>query len=212
MENQKKNFIWAGILLTTIIALFVLNLWGQAKFKPQTDLKNIQKTEATTENKSNDNQLSLDDFEGLSFMDGKAFNKEDYKDKLLIVNFWASWCHNCRHEMPDLQKFYDKTKDGDKVAFITVNLTDGVGETEEKAKAYLSENKFTLPTILDKEQQLFGKLGLSAVPVTAIINKDGKALPLMAFNNKVYYFHIGAITEEMLDQYVELILEEGTNS
>lgn len=216
MQDKKKTFIFALALLGTLLLLFSLKFYNDQVLNPPQIPQNVSKTQQNTPSvdsgKQNLNQLVLEDFEGLQFIDGTSFKAEDYKNKRLVVNFWASWCHNCRDEMPELQNFYNNTKEQEDVAFISVNLTDGKMETEETAKAYLKKHQFSMPTILDKEGQLFKKLGLKVVPITAILDKNGQAVPLMEYNGRIFYFHVGGINEKTILEYLNLLTEEGKNS
>ena len=89
--------------------------------------------------------------------------------KLVAINFWATWCGPCRMEMPGFEKlFRDKTGEG--FTILAIN------EDKERAKldAYLKEKTVTFPVLVDQEQKLSEKLGITALPTTILVGADGR--------------------------------------
>ena len=106
-----------------------------------------------------------------SFTDanGKSATTADLKDKVVFINFWASWCPPCRAEMPDLEKLYQKLKDDEQFVFLFMN------EDEDKNKAiqYLEKNNFTMPLHYasgNVPKEIFS----GSLPTTVVLNKEGK--------------------------------------
>lgn len=126
-----------------------------------------------------DGQVSAEEskafFAQLKFYDaeGKAHSFSDFEGKTIVVNYWASWCGPCQHEMPDIQKFYDAHKDDEDFVFISINSTDGNRETKEKADAYMKDNGFTFPYYYDNDLDIPYKLGLGSLPTTFSVLRNG---------------------------------------
>ena len=97
---------------------------------------------------------------------GSNFNLKEHKGKVILVNFWATWCPPCVAEMPSLQKLYADYKD--KVVFVLV-AEDKVA----KVNTYLKENEFNFKVYYSKSnapKELVSKV----IPTTYILNKEGK--------------------------------------
>lgn len=112
---------------------------------------------------------------------GTFYTLSQYTGKVVVLNFWASWCPPCKAEMPELEALNIKWReehskeDGDKTApvFLTINMTDGMQETKEKALKFLSDNKYTFTTLFDEESNAAIAYEIYAIPTTVIIGKDG---------------------------------------
>ena len=128
--------------------------------------------------------------------DGTAYKLSDFRGKPVILNFWASWCGPCKMEMPDIQTSFDTY--GEKIHYLTVNLTDGSQETVESASSYISEEGYTFPVYYDTSIEAAMAYGVNAVPVTYFIDAQG---------NFVAYYQ-GAMSESILQQGVDMLLSE----
>ena len=87
--------------------------------------------------------------------------------KITVINFWATWCPPCREEMPELETFFLKNQQ--KVNFYAVNMQ----ESSEKINIFLSNKKYTMPILLDKDGSVGKIFQVTAIPTTIIVNKSG---------------------------------------
>ncbi len=100
--------------------------------------------------------------------DGSVLDMASLRGKVIVMNFWATWCGPCRTELPLFQKTIEKYRDDSGVAFLAVS-TD---EDREFVRPYLEQNKHQLPVVFaEKLDELFN---VTAIPTTIIINRDGK--------------------------------------
>lgn len=106
--------------------------------------------------------------------DGNAVNLSDFIGKPTIVNFWASWCGPCKMEMPDFDEKYKEL--GEEIHFVMVNMTDGVQETVEKAKAFVEESGYSFPVYYDTDMDAAMTYGVSSIPSTFFIDAEGHAI------------------------------------
>ena len=108
----------------------------------------------------------------LETLEGETVSLEDYRGKIVLINFWATWCPYCRDEMPDLQKLYDNNKDDD---FIVLAID--VAEEKSLAEKYIKEGGYTFPVLLDKDGAVaYKKYLVGGLPASFFIDKDGTLL------------------------------------
>jgi peroxiredoxin len=107
--------------------------------------------------------FNLKDIEG--GMEGLA----DYKGKVIILNFWATWCPNCIEEMPSLQRLWEKFR----VKGVEV-IAVAVDRKIDNVKSFAQRLGLTFPVLLDTDGMVRKNYEVSALPITYIIGKDGK--------------------------------------
>ncbi|HKJ30889.1 MAG TPA: TlpA disulfide reductase family protein [Balneolales bacterium] len=98
---------------------------------------------------------------------GQNVSLQQFRGKVIFINFWASWCPPCVAEMPDIYNLYKKVKSPD-IAFLMISL-DSNGE---KAKKFIKRKGFTFPTYL-LNGPLPSVYSTSAIPTTYVISKSG---------------------------------------
>jgi len=114
----------------------------------------------------------LKKYEDLTFFNSKKeqINLNDFKGKLILLNFWATWCAPCKEEMPSLD-LLDKKANLDKLKIFPINVGQ---ESEEKAINFFNDLKIkNLDTYFDSPITLAKKFGLRGIPTTILLNKDG---------------------------------------
>lgn len=104
----------------------------------------------------------------LTGLDGKQWSLKDLRGKVVLVNFWATWCPPCRKEMPDLQEFHTKLKDK---GLVILAITD---EDAGKAQPFIAEKKYTFPVLLDPGRKVNEAFRVDGIPKTFIFNREGK--------------------------------------
>jgi peroxiredoxin len=109
-------------------------------------------------------------FSGLT-PDARAISTTDLEGKVVLVNFWASWCNECRPEMPALQRLHrDLASRG--LSVIGINA----GENGATIRRYARELGLTFPLVLDRHGDINALYGVVALPATFIIGRDGRAV------------------------------------
>jgi len=108
---------------------------------------------------------------GLSLKDlqGAPRPLEAYRGKVVVLNFWATWCEPCRDEMPSLNRLRQSLK-GLPVELFAVN----VGEGEARINAFLGKVPVDFPVLLDRDAQASKAWKVRLMPTTFILGKDGR--------------------------------------
>jgi len=104
----------------------------------------------------------------LTGLDGKTYTLSKLRGKVVMLDFWATWCGPCRIEMPHVQKLHSEFKSKGLVVF-GVNY----GETSTRVKPFIAKNMYDFTILMDKDQQVGGHYQVSGIPALFIIDKQG---------------------------------------
>ena len=107
------------------------------------------------------------DFDTLD-LDGKVWSLSKLKGKVVFVNFWATWCSPCREEMPSMQRLYTKLPK-DKFEMIALFNND----KKPAVRKFVSQLGLTFPILSDEHNFAGTKYGLTGLPETFIVDKQG---------------------------------------
>lgn len=100
--------------------------------------------------------------------DDKTYRLADYRGKVVVLNFWATWCPPCRYEMPSMERAHQKTI-GEDIAILAVN----VGEDETTVFAFTGQYPVSFPLPLDRDGSVIAKYPVIGLPTTFIIDPRG---------------------------------------
>lgn len=173
-----------GLMGLTIIGLLVGGIYFNSN---QTTPTSTPKKEVGAQNSFSASNLSLDT------LDGKKTSLYPTNGKPTLLVFWASWCKHCKKEMPNFQKAYERYKD--KMNFVAVDKT--FQDKEKDVKAYMKENNFTFPVLLDKAGIAFKDYNVKGVPTNFIISSK-KTVTLKK---------VGVMTAKDLDKEIIKVLQ-----
>ncbi|MGL1935961.1 MAG: TlpA family protein disulfide reductase [Fibrobacterales bacterium] len=112
----------------------------------------------------------------LSDIEGITHSVDEYKGKVVVLDFWATWCVTCRYVFPKLNEIY-KSSASDKVAILGIN-TDKKFK-KKKLKKYIKKNRIEYPVLFDQKSTLAPKLGVTAVPSLMVFDTTGKLIAHM---------------------------------
>ncbi|MCI0650002.1 MAG: TlpA family protein disulfide reductase [Chloroflexi bacterium] len=131
------------------------------------------------------------DFSLALFNTGETLRLSDLRGKVVVLNFWASWCPPCRQEAPAFEQVWQAYKDQG-VVFVGVDIWD----TDQEAVKFLQEFGITYPTGPDPTGEIAIDYGLTGIPETYFITPDGM----------IAHKAIGIVQEETLAQTIEALL------
>jgi thiol-disulfide isomerase/thioredoxin len=105
----------------------------------------------------------------LASLDGKPQRLEDYRGRVVLVNFWATWCAPCLEEMPSLEKLR-RSLDAQRFVVLAVNVGEGPGA----ASAFAEKMNLGFTFLLDRETKTSKAWGARVLPATFIVDPAGK--------------------------------------
>lgn len=105
----------------------------------------------------------------LPMLNGQNLTLSEQQGKVVILNFWASWCEPCKTEAPELQNFYEQYRDD--VEIVAVNITK---KDQPKAAAqFVEDYRLTFPVVLDEVGDVTTMFGAFTIPTTVILDGEG---------------------------------------
>ena len=105
----------------------------------------------------------------LKDLDGRAHRLADYRGRVVLINFWATWCGPCRDEMPSIQRLKEKLG-GRPFTVLAVNLD----EPESRIRKFLSEMKVDFTVLLDPERKVARAWDARILPASFLIGPGGR--------------------------------------
>ncbi len=130
---------------------------------------NPQFTAALAKLEADDQSRKRADFT-LTDLQGKAWTLQALRGKVVMVNFWATWCDPCRREMPDLEKLYRRFKNQ---GLVVLAISD---DDAGKVKQLIVDKRFTYPVLLDPGRKVTGLFRVEGIPKSFVYDRDGKLI------------------------------------
>lgn len=124
----------------------------------------------------------------LPSLEGKAVSLSNFRGKVVLLNFFATWCPPCRAEMPDLEATYKELKSKG-LEIVAVDLQ----EDQATVSGYTKSLGLTFTVLLDRGADVFGQYRITGLPTTYFIDREGV----------VREFTIGALNKKLIMQKVE---------
>lgn len=183
-EPTAKPFRWSSLLLWVFV-IGLLGFWGWGL---------VQTNKTRPEVGQMAPEFEVQFLDGYDWDGRSTANLDDFEGKLVVLNFWASWCVECRVEAEALEASWQKYKDRG-VVFLGVAHVD----VEPKSIEYLKEFNISYPNALDYGDRISSDYEITGVPETFIIDPSGQ----------VQYVQIGPIQEATLNGTIEQLLARG---
>jgi peroxiredoxin len=133
----------------------------------QVSLDNAEYRAALAKLEADDQKRQDADFT-LSDLSGKKWSLKNLRGKVVLVNFWATWCPPCRKEMPDMEELYQRF--GPR-GFVILAISD---EEADKVQPFIDGQKYTYPVLLDPGRKVNELFVVEGIPKSFLYDRDGK--------------------------------------
>ena len=104
---------------------------------------------------------------------GDRISSEDLKGKVVVVDFWATWCGPCKASFPGMQDAVTKFEKSDDVAFVFIDTWESGKNVEEKVSDFISKNNYSFNVLMDTDASTTSAYGVKGIPSKFVIGKDG---------------------------------------
>jgi peroxiredoxin len=158
MEKAREIKSWWIVYLTFVGILFLLAGCEQSTPKPET-------------------QRSIPEGPRVGFrapvfsiptLNGNTLDLSNYRGKVIMINFWATWCGPCRIEMPSMEDLYSKYG-GKDFEILAVNG----GEDRNLVQPFIKNLNLSFPILLDQQFEIHNQYQVTAIPSTFLVDKSG---------------------------------------
>lgn len=194
---QKKTIIiLAVIIVVSLIGIWILNDTEEVAEEGETIYTQTPADNNEVENPIINDEPELEakdpaiDFT-LKDLEGNDVSLSDFEGKIVLLNFWATWCKFCDIEMPDLERLYTENEG---IVVLGVN----VGEDIDLVKEYVDEKNLSFPIVLDETTEIASDYLVSGLPTTYFIDENGM----------IYGVFPGMMTYDMMTGFLEDMKEQ----
>lgn len=127
-------------------------------------------------------------------LEGKSQSLSQYRGKVVLLNFWATWCKPCTTEMPAMQTTYDKLRDKGFVVLAINELED-----DAKVREHIKQYGHTFPVLMDRDNKVANQFGVFGLPVSVFVDEKGVVQE---------YIKGGLLTEQLILDVVAKIQKQ----
>ncbi len=175
MRPKITNSVFVGfVLLVALTALPAFDVWSMGSRVPTVGMQ-------------------AEDFR-LTDLEGKSQSLSQYRGKIVLLNFWATWCKPCTTEMPAMQTAYDKLRDKGFVVLAVNELED-----DANVREHIKQYGHTFPVLMDRDNKVANQFGVFGLPVSVFIDQEGRVQE---------YIKGGLLTEQKIDDTIARIQKQ----
>ncbi len=210
LKRRKKVLMYAvkaGGAMLVIIGILMMTGWINSlnTLFSSTGSSSGDTSSSQSQSQTSDSSTAEDEWDySLNFtlydQYGNTHSLEDYKGKVVFLNFFATWCGPCNMEMPDIQKLYEEYGYNEKdVVFLGVAMPkseqnpNNADVSQDEIKAFLEERGYTFPVVFDTTGKVSESYWVDAFPTTYLIDKEGE----------IFGYVSGMLSEENMRSAIE---------
>ena len=162
---QKKSYAPLAGMIVLVSALIALLIFWTPETTAQTSQPSVESTTIVKEGAQAPNFT-------VEMFDGTKVTLSDLKGKVVLVNFWATWCPPCRNELARVEKEIIEKFKGQEFVFLPISR----GESKETVAKFREKMGYTFPMGLDTTQSIFKKYATNYIPRNFLVDRDGKVV------------------------------------
>jgi thiol-disulfide isomerase/thioredoxin len=147
------------------------------KFEYSQALKKLEaKAEVARRKERIASRLNLPAIQGtFSTMDGKPVRLADLKGKVVMIDFWATWCGPCKKSFPAMQEMYEEYKNNKDVQFLIVNVWERSEDRKKAVQGFMKKHPtYSFDVFFDLKDEVVGKFGVTGIPTKFYLDRNGK--------------------------------------
>ena len=181
---QRRSIKWRliGMVISLVLVVWMIVHFGNQAEQPAQEAERKQTQLAPKESEGDDDALYRDmiflkqvkraDAPGvmLKTLDGQNHSLAQHAGKLVLVNFWATWCQPCIREMPSMERLYAKYKPSG-LEIVAISLDQG---NEDDVREFVAKLKLTFPIVLDPEHKAKALYKVRGLPTTYLLDRQGQ--------------------------------------
>jgi peroxiredoxin len=176
MRPRKTSTVFVVIaLLVTLVGLPAFDGWSMGSRVPAVGMQ-------------------AEDF-SLIDLEGKPQSLGHYRGKIVLLNFWATWCKSCTTEMPAMQASFAKLRDKGFVVLAINELEDDMTVRE-----HIKRHGYTYPVLMDRDNKVANQFGVFGLPVSVFVDEKGVVQG---------YIKGGLLTEQKIQEFVDRLQSTG---
>ncbi len=161
MKEQHKRLFMDNYTLADAYGKYMLELEADAEAAHRKKLKEKMINDPAPE-------FSLVD------LNGKEVSLKSLKGKVVVLDFWATWCGPCKASFPGMQKALNQYASNSEVAFLFVNSWESGKEKKKTAGDFIQKNNYSFQVLMDEKDEVIAKYGVEGIPTKFIIDKNGQ--------------------------------------
>ena len=162
---QKKSYAPLAGMIVLVSALIALLIFWTPEASAQTAQPSVESTTIVKEG------TQAPDFT-VEMFDGTKVTLSELKGKVVLVNFWATWCPPCRNELARVEKEIIERFKGQEFVFLPISR----GESKDKVAEFRNKMGYTFPMGLDTTQAIFKKYATNYIPRNFLVDREGKVV------------------------------------